>query len=244
MLKNLILTLVLLLASSCVRADGMTDAIATTVTNDKPLHGKYFWTLGLDLTCLFSKPKNDFQSISYSPHAGNSVYIAYRLQSIFDHKLGYELGYNWTSDRAINFTTYAGQNLLGNTFSGVATYSGKIRLKNTYFDLYWHRRIAKWAEAKFGVGMGWVHGRIKLPINPSLEGQSGACPRVNVGIQALITKKIGIRGIATYQSMKTVKAQNDYSGSRKMFGDGISFLAGIYWNITGYYYDEGATSYE
>jgi len=209
------------------------------------MQGKYLYTLGFDVTEQYAKVGSSWSQLTYPTRLGASVYLAYRMSRIF----GLELGYNWTDDKPRSITLQPGSYILGASSSLAQTIVTKIRLKDTYIDLYAHKRVAKCVEAKFGIGVGWVRQTIKFFPNPlqspptdpvqiamnNIDGATTATLRLNAGLQYLFSRRIGARAIVGYQTLHNINVNGTNPGtSPKLFGNAVWGLIGLYWNLYGY----------
>ena len=206
-----------------------------------PLQGaKYRYSLGFDVSQEYIQPINDFKQISPNNRKGMSVYAAYRTLSPW----GFELGYRWTDDKPQNFNAVPGTQLFGATAQFANSYQGKIRLEETYIDMYAHYPFWKKYEIKLGGGVGFIRQNIAIyPSNPdvndqlsgtlaALEGKTTITARLNCGIQTLFTTRFGGRVLFSYETTSNIKAAN--TTQAHMFTNSYSFLLGLYYNITGY----------
>lgn len=206
-----------------------------------PLQGaKYRYTFGFDVGQEYIQPINDFQQITQSNRKEMAVYVAYRTLSPW----GFELGYRWTDDKMKNFVAVPGTQLFGATAQYANEYQGKIRLEDTYIDLYAHYPFLKRYEAKIGVGVGFIRQNIVIyPMNQqisdplsnallSVEGRTTMTARVNCGVQTLFTGRFGGRILFSYETTSSIKSVN--ANPQHMFTNSYSILLGLYYNITGY----------
>ncbi len=210
------------------------------------MQGKYRSTLGVDLDYMFIKPSGDFKYLSPRNKAGTAIYAAYRINRIF----GVEMGYHWTDDKPETFIVVPGQKIFGAITNVTGTFSGTIRIKDTYFDGYAHWPINNFIEVKAGVGVGFMHGKIKVFMNQNsggdplwialnnLEGKVKAIARLSVGMQALFNKRIGGRFLITFQTTDNCKAVGTIQTvDPRMFNNSVKVAAGLYWNLYGTFFE-------
>lgn len=210
-----------------------------------PLQGnKYRWSLGFDVDSQIMYPKNDFKYLTANSRIGSEIYIAYRTMGIW----GFEGGYHWTTDKPKNFGVSPGTQLFGATSTVSAVYRSKLRIKDTYLDLYGHWPIKKFAELKYGVGIGFVRQGLKFyninTLNPdplqqallNLVTATTITARFNIGAQTMFTKQFGGRALFSYQTTSNIKIHGALQGvETQMFGNSYMFAIGLFYNITGYY---------
>jgi len=215
-----------------------TAAIAVDYTS---LQGKNAWSLGFDLKQIFVSPVGDFRNIMGADKGASAIYLAYRTQGA----LGYELGYTWSDRRPKTFDAAIGTQAFGATATVAELHTAKIRLKETYFDIYLHRRLSKRIEAKFGLGVGFVREGIKMLHDPdiddalnialdNLDGRTGITARILFGAQGMVSERIGLRALVSFQTLSQVKVAGTLNrANRQMLHNGYSILLGIYWTFFG-----------
>ncbi len=235
-------TCMLLMGSMHVYADPMDN------TNDPnmPLQGyKYCWMLGFDVNDQILHPQNDFANLAFNYRIGSTVYVAWRSKGPF----GLELGYHWTTDKAKNVSIVPGQTMFGATAATTANFQSKLRIEDTYIDAYWHYKIKKFAELKIGPGVGWVRENLVFynlntvtdPVATALETLYTATTtvaRFNIGLQTMLTKRIGARALFNFQTTNSIKCRRTLPGvDPHMFANSYMFALGVFYTITGYYDD-------
>lgn len=212
-----------------------------------PMQGtKYRWTLGLDVSYAYVPARNDWMYLTYDNRQGTGIYVAYRTLG----HLGFEFGYDWTDDKGKNVIVYPGMTLFGATSLVSATYFAKIRLKDTYLDMYWHAPFTMFkrkCEFKFGVGAGWLREGVKTYVGTStdplavalanLQGDTTMVARFNLGFQTLFGPRWGGRALFNFQTSSSAKGKYVLSApvNQHILGNTYKVLIGVFYNITGYY---------
>ncbi|HSX20581.1 MAG TPA: hypothetical protein VLG38_05615 [Gammaproteobacteria bacterium] len=201
--------------------------------------------MGFDLDQQIMHPVNDFVNLTYPTRFGGEIYASYRMLG----PLGFELGYHWTTDKGKNIVTVPGT-VLFNTAATISTeYECKLRVEDTYLDAYWHYKIRKIAELKLGIGVGFVRENLRFynpagftdPLGTALAAMTTnttITARFNMGIQTMLTKRIGARALFGYQTTSSVKGTMVPGGANPhMFANSYMVSIGLYYTITGYYDD-------
>lgn len=211
-----------------------------------PLQGlKYRWSLGFDVAHQTMKAINDFSALTYNNRQGMDLNVAYRTRG----PLGFEFGFYWTNDKAKNINTVPGTQLLGATSQTTATYQYKLRVENTYLDAYWHYKIKRRYELKLGLGVGFERQNFAFynsagvtdPVQQALyvlEPDTTMTARFNVGLQTMLTNRIGGRILFSYETTSSIKVTNFQAGvDPHMFGNSYTVFLGFFYTITGYFRD-------
>jgi uncharacterized protein (DUF2164 family) len=237
-------------ATNCSSANSSSNNSTDAYEDYVPMQGaKYRWTLGFDVDYQYMKPQNDFRYLTYSHRQGMEIYTAYR----FLNPLSLELGYYWTNDKIHNVPATVGYTLFGVTSQVDATYSQKIRVAETYFDLYWHTPMTilkQKTEIKFGLGVGWLRENFRSyntvdvgatdPLAVTLyylSGTTSMVARFNLGLQTLFGKRWGGRVLASFQTTSNSHASCvPPPASNKLFGNSYLIGVGLFYNLTGYYW--------
>lgn len=210
-----------------------------------PLQGnKYRWTLGFDVDYQIIHPTNDFNYLTHNTRVGGQLYVAYRTRGIW----GFEAGYNWTNDKPMNISVVPGTTLFGTTSTVSGSYQSKLRVEDTYLDLYGHWPIKKIAEIKYGVGIGFVRQDLTFrninTLNPdplqqtllNLTTSTSVSARFNLGIQTMLGKQLGARALFSYQTTSNIRIHNaPYGVDTRMFNNSYTVFLGFFYNVTGYY---------
>ncbi len=208
------------------------------------MQGRNLFTLGFDVTDQYAKIGNSWNKITYPNKIGAQFYLAYRATKTF----AFELGYNWTDSKPRSLVLNPGETAFGANSILAQTIVGKVRLKDTYIDVYAHKKLAQCIEGKLGIGVGWVRQTIKFfpsPVNindpvqqalVNINGRTTTTFRINAGLQALLMPRIGVRALIGYQTLNSIDVDGtNPNTSPKMFGNAIWGAVGVYWNFYGYY---------
>lgn len=206
-----------------------------------PLQGaKYRYTFGFDVSQEYIQPINDFKQITQKNRQGMGIYVAYRTLSPW----GFEFGYRWTNDKVQTLVAVPGTQLFGATAQFANNYQGKIRLEDTYLDLYAHYPFWKRYELKLGVGVGFIRQNIVIyPQNPDitdplstalseLNGRTTTTARLNIGFQTLFTSRFGGRALFSFETTSSIKSTKPVQ--MHMFTNSYLISLGLFYNITGY----------
>lgn len=210
-----------------------------------PLQGyKYCWMLGYDVDTQIIHPQEPFIDFAFNYRLGSAIYAAWRSSGAF----GLELGYHWSTDKPKNITTTVGSQVLGVTATTNALYTSKLRVDDTYIDAYWHYKLKNIVELKLGVGVGFVRQKLKLyqtdssdPVAQMLNGLypgTTTVARFNIGLQTMLTRRIGARTLFGYQTTSSIKMRNVPVGiDPHLFSNSYMVSLGLFYTITGYYDD-------
>lgn len=235
---------IVILAIACTPA--FADSFDNPDDPKMPLQGyKYRWMLGFDVDTQIIRPQNDFKSLTYNYNYGSTLYVAWRSRGPF----GLEFGYNWSTDKPQDINTVAGQSTFGATAANTTTYQCKLRIENTYFDAYWHYKLKKIVELKIGPGVGFVRENMMFygiagSTDPvalalgALDTTTTIVARFNIGLQTMLTRRIGARALFGYQTTNSIQVRNAQAGvDPHMFGNSYMFSLGLFFTMTGYYND-------
>ena len=158
---------------------------------------------------------------------------------------GYEMGYTWTDRRPKDFNVSIGTTAFGATSGVPQTHTVKIRLKETYFDLFAHMRLSKSVEAKLGLGVGYVREGFKViteftNVDPlttalhSLVGRTAITGRVLVGGQWFVSDRIGLRGLLSFENLSAIKvAGTANKTNRQLMTNAYTISLGLFWTFYG-----------
>lgn len=211
-----------------------------------PLQGlKYRWALGFDVLEQIMHAENDFANVAWNHRQGMDLFAAWRARGPF----GLEFGYNWTTDKQKNFTTVPGTRIFGAIATTTSEYQCKMRIEDFYIDGYWHFKYRNIVELKTGVGIGFERQNMRFyfPVQGAdpvavalfnLGTGTTLVARFNLGLQSMLTKRIGGRVLFLYKTTSAIKAVKTLPGvNPHMFGNSYSVGLGLFYTITGYYND-------
>lgn len=208
-----------------------------------PMQGRYNWSVGFDVKTQWAAPNGPYwNSILREYKTGASIYLADRFSNIWS----FEFGYSWTDRSPKSFNTTTGEQWFGATANSNSQHQGKIRFKDTYLDFYAHMPIARYVELMAGLGVGFVREGIEIwnsnPNDPvsialnQIQGRTEITARVNAGLQALWTDRIGVRLLFSYETLSHIRMRyvNIAVVDDHLCNDSYTVLFGIYWNFMAY----------
>lgn len=195
--------------------------------------GEYY--LGANLQYLFLKPKAEYQDFFKKQHPGADLYMGYRLNKL----VGFEFGYGWTTRAAkeTNFTT--GQTVLGSLILDQDTnVSGKLRYRNTHFDMNGYYPLSNHIDGILSLGVGFLRPNVNVTLsNPAanlndhvanMRCKTTAIMRVGVGVEGMLGDYWGLRSMVRYENTSKTRVRDAGIGGNKILKDGVTIGLGFY----------------
>lgn len=194
---------------------------------------------GGDLEYSHYRLKGNYTSLLKKKYPGANIYLGWRPH----HQYGLELGYSFTVAKGKTTDFASGQVVAGNTTAvGAASVNTKIRMKNTHLDgnFYFDTGFSSVdrLDAILSVGVGFMRQKITTTVAPSssnlvnvfdVKGKTNIIPRLGIGLDGMISKNWGMRGMVRYQHLSGVSVRdNGKVLGDKPFRDSLTFAIGFY----------------
>lgn len=201
-----------------------------------------FSLFGLDLEFIHMKGRHDWNKVMPTRYTGGSVYFGGRFFEYF----GLIAGYDVSNRRRGSHTFQAGETFFGvPALSGTATgtiLTERIRLQSWYLDLMGYVPLTKCFDliGTVGYGLMWANvaqqlvGSFTMPIaSPSRTTHYASGLRAGVGLQYMMTKIFGVRGMVRWKQTSQIKlspAGGSVFGTsmHRPFKDTFSLGIGLY----------------
>lgn len=198
-------------------------------------NGEGEYHLGVDLQYLFVQPQVQYKPFLKQQEPGADLYIGYRLNKLF----GLEMGYASTTKVAKRSSFAVNQTAFNAWQVDTATdTTGKIRYKNTHFDLNGYLPLGKHIDGIVSVGVGFMRPRVTMSLSdPSanlnseianIAGKTNAMVRFGVGLEGMLGDYWGLRSMVRYENTSRVSVRNAGIGGSKILKDGVSVAVGFY----------------
>lgn len=195
-------------------------------------------TVGAEYIYLFSAIRDDWREMFRTSQPGAKIYAGYNWSYVM-----LELGHSFTTRRAKEFFLNTNGSLFGQNNNSPTFISGKVRYRNTYFDLNLFANLCGDLDLVTSLGLSFI--RPHIIINSSNPGSTiGAkltnvltkttfVPRFGVGLRYLVTDSVAIRTMWHFEKNSRIRlryAPIEFD-SNKPFRDANTFSFGVMSNI-------------
>lgn len=197
------------LAKSLVVAGAM--AVAGTASAD--WFDCFCPVIGIDYYQVWMKAKNGFSNFAAKNYPGGTIYVGAK----FADCLGFEIGYDTSTNKSRNWTVPAG------TFGAATSVTGttKIRRSGGHIDLIGYMPIDCFdcVELFGSIGYGWVEPKITVTTSSVVDPFGGAIAttsgkgrsvlRLGAGINYMLSECIGVRAKIGYESTSSIRVNGN-----------------------------------
>gem|GEM_PF-3896390 len=166
-----------------------------------------------------------------------NVFIGYKIRNLFS----FELGYFWTDKSSQELYLSTGESFLGRTSPGEYTHSGSLKLKNSYFSIFYNLFDYYGFSPFFGAGIGGSRQSISFTHIPDensaiasdldrLHGRSKIYYKTMLGANFQFWKRSGIRLMYSYDMIDGIRLRSSPDSlDSKPFANSSFYSIGFYW---------------